>query len=123
MTADDLREGIHEPSPEEGDGAPTPSGADAVVAAVVADVPGAVGRSSHGQAVVYVPRDRWLDVATRLRDEERFTQCVDVTVVDHLADVDRPVVEGVTPERFEVVANLLSHPRNLRVRMICEVPE
>jgi NADH:ubiquinone oxidoreductase subunit C len=28
----------------------------------------------------------------------------------------------VTPERFEVVATFLSHPRNRRVRTICEVP-
>ena len=27
-----------------------------------------------------------------------------------------------TPERFEVVANFLSHPRNRRIRVICEVP-
>jgi NADH-quinone oxidoreductase subunit C len=29
----------------------------------------------------------------------------------------------VTTERFEVVANFLSHPRNRRIRLICEVPE
>ena len=29
---------------------------------------------------------------------------------------------ALTPERFEVVANFLSHPRNRRVRVICEVP-
>jgi NADH:ubiquinone oxidoreductase subunit C len=28
----------------------------------------------------------------------------------------------VTPERFEVVANLISHPRNRRIRLIAEVP-
>jgi NADH-quinone oxidoreductase subunit C len=48
--------------------------------------------------------------------------CVDVTVVDHLLDGARYVVDGVEPQRFEVVANYLSHPRNRRLRVICEVP-
>ena len=29
---------------------------------------------------------------------------------------------GVAAERFEVVANFLSHPRNRRIRTICQVP-
>jgi len=32
--------------------------------------------------------------------------------VDHLVDVERATIPGVTLERFEVVANFLSHPRN-----------
>jgi NADH:ubiquinone oxidoreductase subunit C len=47
---------------------------------------------------------------------------MDVTVVDHLLDAERMVVPGVEWERFEVVANYLSHPRNRRLRTICEVP-
>jgi NADH:ubiquinone oxidoreductase subunit C len=81
-----------------------------------------VFHESHGQTVVYVDRAAWHDVAAFLRDEERFTQCLDVTVVDHLVDSERLVVPGVTPERYEVVANFLSHPRNRRIRTICEVP-
>jgi NADH-quinone oxidoreductase subunit C len=45
-----------------------------------------------------------------------------VTVVDHLLDAERLAVPGVSPERYEVVANFLSHPRNLRLRAICQVP-
>jgi len=56
-----------------------------------------------------------------LHGEQRFTQCVDVTAVDHLVDDARADVPGVTPTRFEVVANFLSHPRNRRLRVICEV--
>ena len=58
-----------------------------------------------------------------LRDEQQFTQCVDVTAVDHLVDA-RPARRrrASSPERFEVVANFLSHPRNRRIRAICEVP-
>jgi NADH:ubiquinone oxidoreductase subunit C len=110
----DAREEVH----EEPDAAP----GDEVAAAVTARFPGSVAVDSHGQAVVYVQRDAWHDVATFLRDDERFTQCVDVTAVDHLVDVERSVPPGVTPERYEAVANFLSHPRNRRIRAICEVP-
>ena len=47
---------------------------------------------------------------------------MDVTAVDHLGDVERIVIEGVAPERFEIVANFLSHTRNRRIRVITEVP-
>jgi NADH-quinone oxidoreductase subunit C len=96
--------------------------ADEVAAAVAARFPATVVHESHGQPVVYVERSAWHDVAQFLRDEERFTQCLDVTVVDHLVDAERAVIPGVTLERFEVVANFLSHPRNRRIRAICELP-
>lgn len=89
---------------------------------LVEKFPAAVFHDSHGQAVVYVDRAVWHDVGVFLRDEQQFTQCLDVTVVDHLLDVERLSVPGVAPERFEVVANFLSHPRNRRIRTICEVP-
>ena len=94
---------------------------DEVAAAVVDQFPGTIFHDSHGQPVVYVSRESWLDVARYLRDEQQFTQCLDVTAVDHLIDAARAVPDGVAPERFEVVANFLSHPRNRRVRAICEV--
>jgi NADH:ubiquinone oxidoreductase subunit C len=90
--------------------------------AVVEKFPGTVFHESHGQPVVYVDRAVWHDLAVFLRDEQEFTQCLDVTVVDHLTDEVRLSVAGVSPERFEVVANFLSHPRNRRLRAICEVP-
>jgi NADH:ubiquinone oxidoreductase subunit C len=103
------REDVHKPS-------------DEIAAAIVERFPGSVAIDSHGQAVVYVARDAWRDVARFLRDEQQFTMCVDVTAVDHLVDDLRYQPPGVEPERFEVVANFLSHPRNRRVRTICEVP-
>ena len=93
-----------------------------VAEAMVEKFPGSIAHDSHGQPVVYVDRAVWHDVSVFLRDEQQFTQCLDVTVVDHLVDVERLAVPGVTPERFEVVANFLSHPRNVRIRTICEVP-
>ena len=51
---------------------------DEVAAAVLERFPDGVFADSHGQAVVYVPRAEWHDVAAFLRDEQQFTQCVDV---------------------------------------------
>jgi NADH:ubiquinone oxidoreductase subunit C len=94
---------------------------DDVAAAVVARFPESVFVESHGQSVLYVDRANWHAVAALLRDDEQFTQCVDVTAVDHLVDEARSVPAGVGAERFEVVASFLSHPRNRRIRTICQV--
>ena len=96
---------------------------DEVAVALVTRFPGAVPADSHGQPVVYVERRDLAEVARHLRDEERFTMLVDVTAVDHLLDGVRWCPEGVSRERFEVVACFLSHPRNRRIRVICPVPE
>ena len=115
------------------DGAPTPAAeaseavhkppVDEVADAVVEKFPGSVAVDSHGQAAVYVDRESWREVARFLRDEQQFSMCADITAVDHLVDDMRYQPPGVESlERFEVVANLLSHTRNRRVRMICEVP-
>ncbi|MFO7592047.1 MAG: NADH-quinone oxidoreductase subunit C [Acidimicrobiia bacterium] len=116
MPDDNAREEIHEE-----DAATTVAIGDEVAAAVVERFPEAVFHDSHGQPVAYVDAGDWHDVAVFLRDEQRFTQCVDVTVVDHLRDETRLAVDGVAPERFEVVANYLSHPRNRRFRVITQV--
>jgi NADH-quinone oxidoreductase subunit C len=131
MADDDARESVPkrgEGDAPEGEGGvaaaePAPSRpADDVAAAVVERFPDAVFFVSHTQAVLNVPRRQWHEVAAFLRDEQQFTQCVDVTAVDHLVDAARLVAPGVDPERFEVVANFLSHPRNRRIRVICQVP-
>ena len=113
---DSAREAIHEPE------LPAPP-ADDIAAAVLDRFPAAVFHESHGQPVVYVERTVWHEIAAFLRDDQRFTQCVDITAVDHSHDSSRLVVDGVVPERFEVVANFLSHPRNRRIRVIAQVPE
>ena len=99
---------------------PTPS--DEVAAAILERFDGARSVSSHGQPVVYLGRSQWRDVAEFLRDEQQFTTCVDLTAVDFLTAVDRAVPPGVGAERFEIVANFLSHARNRRVRLIAQVP-
>jgi len=120
MADDDAeaREEVHEddavPEP------PPPN--DEVAAALVTQFTDAVFAESHGQPVVYVPRAEWHDVAAFLRDEQQFTQCVDVTGVDQLVAPTRALPPAVTGERFEVVANYLSHLRNRRIRVIAQVP-
>ena len=121
MADDSAREEDHEPAVS-GDEPVSAPISDQVAAVVVARFPGSVFASSHGQPVVHVDRAVIADVALLLRDSEQFTMLVDTVVVDHLLDGSRPRVEGVEPQRFEVVVNLLSHARNRRIRLICQVP-
>jgi NADH-quinone oxidoreductase subunit C len=112
------REGTHEQDAEPVVLPPS----DEVAAAILERFEGARFVESHTQPVVYLDRSQWRDVAEFLRNEQQFTMCVDVTAVDFLTAVNRAVPPGVEPERFEVVANFLSHARNRRVRLIAQVP-
>ena len=131
MAADDApaREDVHEPEAREAPVVPD----DEVAAALVARFEGSVFTRSHGQPVVYVDRSVFAEVASFLRDEQQFTMCLDVTATDHLLDGERyappelagaePLAAGLPIERFEVIANFLSHVRNRRMRVICAVPD
>jgi NADH-quinone oxidoreductase subunit C len=124
MADDTAREDDHEPATDEqsAQSGADEAIADEVAAAVVARFPGSVFVDSHGQPVVYVDRALMAEVATMLRDEEQFTMLVDTVAVDHLLDGSRPAIAGITPERFEVVVNFLSHTRNRRLRIVAQVP-
>jgi NADH-quinone oxidoreductase subunit C len=74
------------------------------------------------QDVRHVDRDDWADTVRALRDEG-FTMLVDLTAVDYLTNMDRPLPDGVARERFEVVANVLSLNARVRVRLRTAVPE
>ena len=77
---------------------------------------------SRGQTVVHPSRSQWCDVAAAAR-ADGFDQLIDLTAVDYLTyGADRGLPEGVAPERFEVVASLLSHERRERLRMRLQVP-
>lgn len=67
---------------------------------------------SHGQEVARVPRERWLEFAGAAK-EAGYEICVDVTAVDWMRR---------RPERFEVVASLLSMSHRSRLRMITTAP-
>ena len=49
--------------------------------------------------------------------------CVDLTGVDYSRFMNRELPAGVTPERFEVVANLLDMANRRRIRLRTQVPE
>jgi NADH:ubiquinone oxidoreductase subunit C len=122
MADDEARENDHEDENEAGSVVPPPPG-DPVAADVLEAFDRSVFVESHGQSVVYVDRAVFADVARYLRDEQQFTMLIDVTAVDHLLDGTRYAPPGVRQlERYEVVANYLSHPRNRRIRVICQVP-
>ncbi|MFZ4514789.1 MAG: NADH-quinone oxidoreductase subunit C [Acidimicrobiia bacterium] len=101
----------------------TPAIDDDIATALVDAFPGSVFVLSHGQPVVYVDRAHWHAVAEALKTVHDMTSCMDVTAVDHLTNAERVVPSGVAPERFEVVANFLSHRRNRRIRVIAQLPE
>ena len=123
MADGEAREDEHETAPEPVAPDDLPKPDDDVAAALVERFAGSVFDRSHGQPVVYVDRAVFADVAQFLRDEQQFTMCVDITATDHLLDGVRYAPPGVATERYEVVANFLSHVRNRRVRVICAVPD
>jgi NADH-quinone oxidoreductase subunit C len=84
---------------------------------------GAPVSRSRGQEVLHPARDAYLALVEALRGEG-FEMCVDVCAVDYLvAGGTRDLPDGVTGERFEVVANLLSMEHRQRVRIRVQVPE
>jgi NADH-quinone oxidoreductase subunit C len=78
---------------------------------------------SRGQRVLHPGRDELVDLVRRLRDDEGFRVCIDLTAVDYVAyRADRGLPPGVEPERFEVVVGLLSHAGRERLRLRVQVP-
>ena len=73
---------------------------------------------SWGQVVIHPSRDAYVDTVKAALDDG-YTMCVDLTAVDYSAHPGRELPEGVDPERFEVVVNLLdlTNPRRLRLRV------
>jgi NADH-quinone oxidoreductase subunit C len=74
-----------------------------------------------GELTVEVKPADYLATATKLRDQHRFEQLIDLCGVDYAAYADKPL-EGA---RFAVVAHLLSveHNWRLRVRAFCRDDE
>ena len=74
------------------------------------------------QEVVFPTRDQYVEVVRGYRDGG-FEMCADLCGVDYLTHQGRRLPEGVAPERFEVVVNLLSLSQVKRVRIRLQVPE
>ena len=77
---------------------------------------------SHGQHVLFVPRAQYVQVMKQLVDDG-FEMCVDLTAVDFLTHPGRTLPEGIAPERFEIVVNLLSLRDRKRLRVRVQVAE
>lgn len=77
---------------------------------------------SRGQRVLHPTREQYVGLVRALLDES-FTMCADLTAVDYLVHPGRALPDGVAPERFEVVVNLLSMVRRERIRLRVQVPE
>jgi NADH-quinone oxidoreductase subunit C len=77
---------------------------------------------SLGQRVLLATRENYVSVVKALVDEG-YTMCIDLTGVDYLNLPNRTVGHGVTPERFEVVANFLSLTLRQRIRVRVQIPE
>ena len=76
---------------------------------------------SWGQVVVHPTRDSYVDTVRAALDDG-YTMCVDLTAVDYSAHPGRPLPEGIEPERFEVIVNLLDLTEARRLRLRVQVP-
>ena len=74
------------------------------------------------QEIVFPTREQYVGVVRDYRDGG-FEMCADLCGVDYLSHPGRHLPEGVRPERFEVVVNLLSLSRATRVRVRVQVPD
>jgi len=77
---------------------------------------------SRDQLVVHPSRIQYPTLAAVLAGEG-FHMCADLCAVDYLTHPGRQLPDGVVPERFEVVVNLLSVEHRQRIRLRVQVPE
>jgi NADH-quinone oxidoreductase subunit C len=83
---------------------------------------GSISSLSRGQLVVHPTRADYVDVIGLLYDDG-YRMCVDLTGVDYLLHLDRPLPAGVVAERFEVAVNLISTEMRRRIRVRVQIPE
>jgi NADH-quinone oxidoreductase subunit C len=88
---------------------------------VTVDIAALPASTSRGQDVLHPSREQYLDTMTSLRDAG-FDSCMDVTAVDYYSHHGRDLPDGVAPERFEVVVNLISRSEKKRMRVRVQVP-
>jgi NADH-quinone oxidoreductase subunit C len=87
---------------------------------VLPDVPRLPDRSVSQLAFPH--RETYVEMVLAFRDAG-FETCADLCAVDYLTHPGRSLPDGVKPERFEVVVNLLSLSMRQRVRIRVQVPE
>lgn len=89
-------------------------------APVPALVHGCIAADSLGQAVVHPTSDQYVALVKALADDG-YAVCIDLTAVDYLEFLGRPLPEGIVPERFELVVNLLDITARRRIRLRVQV--
>ena len=72
--------------------------------------------------LTFPQRDTYKQMVSAFKDAG-FETCSDLCAVDYLTHPGRSLPDGVAPERFEVVVNLLSLSMRQRVRIRVQVPE
>jgi NADH-quinone oxidoreductase subunit C len=72
--------------------------------------------------VVFASLDDYFSVVEDYR-RDGFEMCADLCAVDYLTHPARSLPDGMVPQRFEVVVNLLSLSAARRVRVRVQVPE
>ena len=78
--------------------------------------------TAGGQQVLHPSREQYLDLLRVLADDG-YVMCIDLCAVDYLThEAGRPLPDGVEPERFEVVVNLLDLTAKRRTRVRVQVP-
>jgi len=77
---------------------------------------------SRGQSVVHPTRETYIATVKALLDDG-YTMCVDLTAVDYSdAGAGRDLPDGIAPERFEVIVNMLDMSAARRLRVRVQVP-
>lgn len=94
-----------------------------IATAIKDKFPDAIYRDSNSQDVFYMDTETYIQAGQFLKSDCDISMCLDVTATDYLGAQQRISVAGVTPHRFEVVANFVSHKRNERIRFIVQVDE
>jgi NADH-quinone oxidoreductase subunit C len=93
--------------------------APVIAPSILPEVPRAAG---GGEEIAFPPRERYAELVRAYHDAG-FELCADLCAVDYLSHPGRALPDGVHPERFEVVVNLLSLSEKRRVRIRVQVPE
>ena len=83
---------------------------------------GSLVSHSRGQLVVHPERAGYAALLKALV-ADGYHLCADLCAVDYLTHPGRPLPDGITPERFEVVLNLLNIDQGSRLRVRVQVPE
>jgi NADH-quinone oxidoreductase subunit C len=78
--------------------------------------------AARGKEIAFCTVEHYLELVSSYK-KQGFEMCSDLCGVDYLSHPNHALPEGIGPERFEVVVNLLSLSHKRRVRIRAQVPE